>query len=312
MDTFSQTAGKLTVPAGATLTITGTGAGTWTRSGGSFSPVPTGTVRFTGAAPDIGGTVTNGFSSLLIDSTATSATASAPLNVTNTLSIASGGSLDVTALSGSAHAMLGAESFFGSGTLKGNVTTVSGSKIYGGTDLGYGANQITAGLSMATGSTINLDVNTTASAANDQLIVGGALTLNSTAFRLKAPSAGVAIDTANDYTLATAASISGTPVLNWVTAPANASNYVLVATSTSIKLHYGGTPGSPVLNLSRSGGNLTLSWDTNGFPGYSLQGQTNSGGIGTGWGVVPGGNVSPFTLAIDTSKVSEFFRLAKP
>ena len=109
--------------------------------------------------------MTNGFTSLLIDSTATSATASAPLNVTNTLIIASGASLDATALSGGAHAMLGAESFFGSGTLKGSVTTVSGSKVYGGTDGSYGANQITAGLTMATGSTINLDVNTSAAAA---------------------------------------------------------------------------------------------------------------------------------------------------
>jgi hypothetical protein len=38
VNTFSQTAGKLTVPAGATLTVTGTGAGTWTRSGGT-SPI---------------------------------------------------------------------------------------------------------------------------------------------------------------------------------------------------------------------------------------------------------------------------------
>src|SRR5439155_24921240 len=143
-----------------------------------------------------GGSVTNGFTSLLIDSTATSATASAPLNVTNTLIIASGASLDATALSGGAHAMLGAESFFGSGTLKGSVTTVSGSKVYGGTDGSYGANQITAGLTMATNSTVNLDVNTSAAAANDQLIVGGALTLNSTAFRLKFPSCVVYIDTA--------------------------------------------------------------------------------------------------------------------
>jgi hypothetical protein len=221
--------------------------------------------------------------------------------------------LDVTSLSGGTHAMMGAESFFGSGILKGSVTTVSGSKIYGGTDGGYGANQITAGVNMATGSTINLDVNSSASAANDQLIVGGALTLNSTAIRLKAPSAGATIDTANDYTLATAASISGTPVLNWVTAPANASNYVLVASSTAIKLHYGGTPGSPVLNLSRNGGNLTLSWDAASFPGYDLQGKTNSAGIGGGtWGSVAGGNVSPVIVPIDSANPAVFFRLSKP
>jgi len=311
--TFNQTAGKLTVPATGTLTVTGTGAGAWTRSGGTFSPASTGTVRFTGAAPDIGGTVANGFTSLLIDSTAANATASGvSLYVTNTLTIASGGSLDVTALTGSTHAMLSAESFFGSGTLKGSVTTVSGSKVYAGTDGGYATSQISADATMATGSTINLDVNTSASAANDQLIIGGTLTLNSTAFRLKAPSAGATIDTANDYTLATATSISGTPVLNWVTAPANSSDYSLLVTSTSIKLHFGGTPGSPVLNSSRSGGNLTLSWDTTGFPGYILQGETNSTGIGAGWGSVPGGNTSPVIVAIDPANPPVFFRLFKP
>jgi hypothetical protein len=309
---FNQTAGRVTVNAGMTLTVTGTGAGAWSRSGGSFTPTATGTVRFTGAAPDIGGTIANGFTSLLIDSTAANATASFSLHVTNTLTIAPGGSLDVTALSGSAHAMLGAESFLGSGTLKGSVTTVSGSKVYAGTDGGYGTNQITADLTMASGSTINLDVNSSAGGPNDEITVGGALTLNNTALRLKAPGAGAAIDTANDYTLVTAGSISGTPVLNWVTAPANSNAYTLVVTSTAIKLHFGGTPGSPPLNSSRSGGNLTLSWDSTGFPGYILQGQTNSVGLGASWDAVPGGSASPVIIAIDPANPAVFFRLFKP
>src|SRR5205807_1733472 len=91
---------------------------------------------------------------------------------------------------------------------------------------------------MAAGSTVNLDVNSTASAANDQLMVGGALTLNNNVFNLKAPSAGAAIDTTSDYVLVTAASISGTPTLHWVIAPASSSNYSLVTSGTSIALHY--------------------------------------------------------------------------
>jgi hypothetical protein len=311
---FHQTAGTVAINAGLTLTVTGTGVGAWSRSGGTFAPSSTGTVRFTGAAPDIGGSVANGFTSLLIDSTAANATASGvALYVTNALTIASGGSLDVTALSGNAHAMLGAESFFGSGTLKGSVTTVSGSKIYGATDSAYGTNRITADLTMATGSTINLDVNSSAGAVNDGVAVTGALTLNNTSFRLKAPSAGAAIDTANDYTLVTAGSISGTPVLNWITAPANSGSYSLVVSGTSIKLHFGGTPGSPVLSSVVGGGNITLSWDSTGFPGYILQGQTNSTGIGSsGWGPVPSGNTSPVPVAIDPANPAVFFRLFKP
>jgi hypothetical protein len=308
---FHQTSGSVAINAGLTLTVTGTGVGAWSHSGG----MSTGTVRFTGAAPDIGGTVANGFTSLLIDSTAANATASGVgLFVTNALTIASGGSLDVTALAGGAHAMLGAESFFGNGTLKGAVTTVSGSKIYGGTDGGYGTSHITADVTMATGSTINLDVNSSAAGANDQVTIAGALNLNSTVFRLKAPSAGAAIDTANDYTLVTAGSISGTPVLNWVTAPANSTNYSLVVSGNSVKLHFSsGVGGSPVLTCSKSGDNLTISWNSASFPGFSLQAQTNSAGIGTSsWGPVSGGNTSPVIVPIDPANPAVFFRLSNP
>ena len=48
---FNQSAGTL-IDNGNTITVTGTGAGTWTKSGGTCTP--TGTVIFTGAAPQIG------------------------------------------------------------------------------------------------------------------------------------------------------------------------------------------------------------------------------------------------------------------
>ncbi|MDB6123888.1 MAG: hypothetical protein JWQ71_2881 [Pedosphaera sp.] len=310
---FNMSNGRITIPAAATLTVTNTGAGVWTRSGGSFTPNATGTVRFTGAAPDING----GFTSLLVDSTATGAISSTSLFVTNSLTIAAGASLDVTALSGSAHAMLGTESYFGSGTLKGDVTTVSGSKVYAGTDGGFGTNHITGNLTMAAGSTNAMDIDATAAAPHDQLVVDGALPLNNTRFRLKAPSAGIAIDTANDYLLATAASISGTPVLQWVTAPANSTNYSLIADATTIKLHYAGVPpsGSPVVSHLVSGGNLTLSWDTTTFPGYFVVGQTNSAGLDTNsasWTDSGSGGVSPFVVPINPANPAAFFRLRKP
>ena len=313
INTFNQRNGRLSVPVGGTLTISGTGAGTWARSGGTFTPATTGSVKFTGASPDIGGSIANGFTSLIIDSTATHATISSPLFVTNSLTIASGATLDVSAVNSGVHSMLGAESLFGSGTLNGSVTTVSGSKIYGGGDGTFGTCSLTGDLTMSTGSSINLDVDVSAATPYDQVSVGGALTLNNTQIRIKAPGVGVGIDTANDYTLVTAGSITGTPVLNWVTAPANTNGYSIVTSANSIKLHFGGVvTGAPMLNYSSSGGNLSLSWDSATYTGYVLQSQTNSDGFGANWQDVPGGGASPVSIPLDPVNPTVFFRLHKP
>jgi hypothetical protein len=318
---LSQSAGTLTLSSGATLTVTGTGAGTWTRSAGTFTANAASTVKFTGAAPDIGNAVAMGFGKLLIDSTAANVTASGTtFTVATALTINSGGQLDIFALSGSSLTLGASASLTNSGTIKGSIVTGATGKVYAGTDGGYGTSTIalapsTGDLTMTSGSTANLDVNSTAAAANDRLVVGGTLTVNNNVFNIKAPSAGAAIDTANDYALATAGSISGTPVLNWVTGfvPAGSSNYVLVVSGGTIKLHYNSvTSGSPTITTSVGGGNLTLSWDSTTFPGFSVQGQTNSAGIGTNWGDTGSGTTSPFVIAINPANPSVFFRLVHP
>jgi hypothetical protein len=307
---FAQSAGKINIPASGTLTVTGTGTGVWSQTGGVLTAGTGGTVEFTGAAPEIGGAAVN---NLLLDTTGTGATADAAFFVTNTLTLVSGASLDVTALPAGTYTLGGAETLLNSGTLKGNLATVSGSKIYAGTDGTYATGTVTGNLLLATGSTVNLDVNSTAAGANDELVVGGALTLNSNTFNLKAPSAGAAIDTANDYTLLTAASISGSPVLHWVTAPANATNYTLVVGSTTIKLHYSGSSvvvvGRPTLTLSSTASTLTFSWDSTTYPGFELQQQ---GVLGGAWTPVTNGNVSPVTIQVDPTTTSSFFRLSNP
>jgi hypothetical protein len=305
---FAQTAGKIAIPANGILTVTGTGAGTWSQAGGTLTAGTGGTVKFTGTAPELGGAAVN---NLLLDSTATGAIASTAFFPTNSLTLAAGASLDVTALPASTCTMSGAESLFNSGTIKGGLAAVSGSKVYAGTDGAYAVGTVTGDLSLATGSTVNLDVNSTAAGSNDKLVVGGTLTLNSTTFNLKAPSAGATIDTANDYTLLTAASISGIPALHWVTAPVGVTNYSLVISATTIKLHYGGSPvvGRPTLTYSLNGSTLTLSWDSTNFPGFSLQQQTVLGG---GWTAVPNGNVSPVTIQVDPARAAAFFRLSNP
>ncbi len=74
----------------------------------------------------------------------------------------------------------------------------------------------------------------------------------------------------------------------------------------------GGSVGSPILTQSRSGGVLTLSWDSAIYPGYRVQGQTNAAGIGTNWGETGSGPVSPLIIGINPTNPPVFFRLIKP
>jgi hypothetical protein len=162
----------------------------------------------------------------------------------------------------------------------------------------------------STNSSINLDVNSSATAPNDLLMVGGALSLNNTPIKLKAPSAGAAIDTSADYTLVTAGSITGVPLLTWITAPANATNYSLVTSSTTMALHYVGAVISnpPTLASSVNGNQMTFSWNTATYPGFFLQ---TSPTLAPGsWTPVPAGDTSPVLITIDPS-TNAFFRLAQ-
>ena len=304
---FAQTAGKLTIPAAGILTVTGTGPGIWTQTGGTLTAGAGGTVKFAGIAPEIGGAAIN---NLFLDTTATNATAAAPFFVTNNLTLANGASLDVTALAGGSYSLSATESLFHSGRIKGSVTAASGSKIYAGADGTYATGTITGNLTLTSGSTVNLDINNSAAATNDTLVVQGSLTLSSNTFNLKAPASLASIDSANDYTLVTAASISGTPILHWLTAPAD-TNYTLLVTSTAIKLHHGSSQfvTRPTLNYSINGSLLALSWDSTNFPGFTLQKQTTLGGA---WAPVTNGNTSPVLMQLDLTTPASFFRLSNP
>ena len=74
----------------------------------------------------------------------------------------------------------------------------------------------------------------------------------------------------------------------------------------------GGSAGRPIITLSSSGGLLTLSWDSTTFPGYRVQAQTNSAGIGTNWSSTGSGTNSPFTIPINPANPAVFFRLSNP
>ena len=81
--------------------------------------------------------------------------------------------------------------------------------------------------------------------------------------------------------------------------------------STSGSLVVGGSAGKPVITVSRTGNQLSLSWDSATFPGYSVQAQTNRNGLGTNW--VPTGNTtSPYSVTINPTNPAVFYRLSNP
>ena len=84
-----------------------------------------------------------------------------------------------------------------------------------------------------------------------------------------------------------------------------------LATNGSIAL-IGGAVSAPLITLSQNGSQLTLSWNSTTYPGYVVQSQTNSAGIGSNWSAASGGSVSPFVITINPTNPPTFFRLYNP
>ena len=81
-------------------------------------------------------------------------------------------------------------------------------------------------------------------------------------------------------------------------------------TLTTGSLDVIGAAGPPTLYLSRNAGNLTLSWDSATYTGYSVVARTN-GLVGT-WFSTGSGTVSPFVVPLNPANQSVFYRLYKP
>jgi hypothetical protein len=98
-------------------------------------------------------------------------------------------------------------------------------------------------------------------------------------------------------------SLPGLPVgLSWVDNLAASGSVTVI----------GGSPGSPILTLSQNGGQLTLSWDSSTYPGFRVEAQTNSAGLGASWSDAGSGTISPFNFTINPAGPSVFFRLVNP
>lgn len=86
-----------------------------------------------------------------------------------------------------------------------------------------------------------------------------------------------------------------------------------LATSGSITVTGGSSnPGSPTLTLTQNGNQLTLSWDSTTYPGYSVKAQTNNAGLSNNWQPTGSGTVSPYTTTINPANPPVFYRLSNP
>ncbi len=129
---------------------------------------------------------------------------------------------------------------------------------------------------------------------------------------LNVVNSGAAPASGSSYQLFSGSSYGGAfSATSFPSLPSGLSWVDNLATSGSIAVT-GSILGAPALSFSHAGGQLTLSWDSTTFPGYSVQAQTNSGGIGTNWSSTGSGTVSPFVITPNPANPPVFFRLSKP
>ncbi|HZI30911.1 MAG TPA: autotransporter-associated beta strand repeat-containing protein, partial [Candidatus Binatia bacterium] len=139
----------------------------------------------------------------------------------------------------------GSQSLYGGGTVNGYFYTSAGSKIYAGTDGGYGTNTFNNDLSLDSSATTYFDVGTLHNGSNDLISVSGTLYANNNVIHLKAPSTSDSLEAA-DYVLfkspnTIAGSFASAPT--WDVAPVNAAHYSIVTGANTVTLHYSTVAG---------------------------------------------------------------------
>ena len=168
------------------------------------------------------------------------------------ISVNDGSTFDVSAIN---FALTGGQSLSVSGTVTGSVSTVSGSAIFAGPNQGVGTGTFNNNLTFASGSSCYFDLSSTASGANDEIVLDGAGSTLIGGGASVGINCGSILDEANDYTLfdltgassQIVGSFNPTPV--WTgTTPADAGEFSISIVGNKVVLHYGGgTTNLPIV-----------------------------------------------------------------
>ncbi len=154
--------------------------------------------------------------------------------------VTNGATLDVSAIS--PFTLSTNQSLSGGGTINGSIATSYGVNIYPGGNGRVGTLTLNNDLDLSGGGTCYFDITNNASSGDDQITVGGTLTINGGVLYVNALSGANPLDTTADYVLisdSNGPNVASLPVLVWVgTKPSNYGNYTLQQIGNNIVLHY--------------------------------------------------------------------------
>jgi autotransporter-associated beta strand protein len=222
-----------------------TGTGSVTMNGAGATLTLSGTNTYTGSTIVGAGTLT--------------LTGLGSISNTPSITVSNGAIFDVSTLTTTPFTLGASQSLLGSGVNNGSISTTAGSKIYAGTDGGYGTNTFNNALTLVSGATLNFDLGTSVTTGpNDQIIVSGGLTVNNNnTLSIKAPNTSANLDVNNDYVLVQASggltgTFSSSPF--WVVRPANANHFFVTndTTANQVRLHYISVAAPSIASVSTS------------------------------------------------------------
>jgi len=214
---------------------------------GGLTKLDTGTLTLTGANTYTNLTTVNS-GTLTLGTGYSSATAG--YEVTN------GATLDVSSLS--PFTLSANKSLSGGGTINGSIATSTGVNIYPGTEsptIGtVGTLTFNNNLDLSGGGTCYFDIANSAGSGDDQITVGGTLTISGGVLYVNALSGANPLDTTADYVLisdSNGPNVTSLPALVWVgTKPSNYGNYTLQQIGNNIVLHYSPSLAPMVASVS--------------------------------------------------------------
>jgi autotransporter-associated beta strand protein len=222
------------------LPASNTGGLTLTNSTGAS----TNKLTLTAAEACTGSTIINGGTLALSGSGA--------IDSSTNITVASGGTFDVSANS---YMLAGSQTLAGSGVVTGSVTTASsGSAILPGGAGAVGTLTFKNNLNLGGGASPVFDLSTSSSGGNDQIVVAGNLTANSSdTIHVNSLSGFSPLDQTADYVLFSVAgttTLASQPVLVFDnTPPSNASHYSIQQSGNNVVLHYSSTVAPVVTSV---------------------------------------------------------------